>query len=129
MTPADIRRQVVVEELDLSLEGCSLSSLGDRAALPGDPLSPEGIERLWRQSPLRHVANIHTPLLLQAEADPRGPPHDNEQLFVALRHLGRIVECVLYAGESHVYSATGRPDRRIDRMTRMLDWFDRFVRV
>jgi dipeptidyl aminopeptidase/acylaminoacyl peptidase len=102
----------------------------DRAALMGDPLSPQGIERLWRQSPLRHVANIRTPLLLlQAEADLRCPAQDNEQLFVALRHLGRTVEYVLYPDESHVYASAGRPDRRIDRMTRMLDWFDRFLQA
>jgi dipeptidyl aminopeptidase/acylaminoacyl peptidase len=102
----------------------------DRASLMGDPLSPEGIERLWRQSPLRHVAGIRTPLLmLQAEADLRCPPQDNEQLFIALRHLGRTVEYVLYPDESHVYASSGRPDRRIDRMTRMLDWFDRYLRA
>lgn len=101
----------------------------DRAARLGDTLTPEGVERLWRQSPLRHVAAIRTPLLmLQAEADHRCPPADNEQLFVALRHLGRTVEYVLYPEESHVFSSSGRPDRRIDRMTRMLGWFDRHLR-
>lgn len=99
-----------------------------RAALLGDPLSPAGIERLWRQSPLRHVSSIRTPLLMfQAEADLRCPAQDNEQLFIALRHLGRVVEYVLYPEESHVFSSSGRPDRRIDRMTRMLDWFDRHL--
>ncbi|MEA2612651.1 MAG: hypothetical protein QOI52_610, partial [Chloroflexota bacterium] len=101
----------------------------DRAALIGDPFSPDGIEKLWRQSPLRNVASIRTPLLMfQAEADLRCPPQDNEQLFIALRHLGREVEYVLYPEESHTYASTGRPDRRIDRMTRMLDWFDRHLR-
>jgi len=101
----------------------------DRASLLGDPFSPEGIERLWRQSPLKNVAAIRTPLLmLQAEADLRCPPQDNEQLFVALRQLGRTVEYVLYPHESHVYGNSGRPDRRIDRQTRMLDWFDRYLR-
>ena len=70
----------------------------------------EGVEKLWRQSPLRHVASIRTPLLmLQAGADQRCPPADNEQLFTALRVLGREVEYVLYPDESHVYQATGRP--------------------
>jgi dipeptidyl aminopeptidase/acylaminoacyl peptidase len=101
----------------------------DRASLLGDPFSPDGIEKLWRQSPLRNVANVRTPLLmLQAESDLRCPPQDNEQLFIALRHLGREVEYVLYPEESHTFSSTGRPDRRIDRMTRMLDWFDRHLR-
>jgi dipeptidyl aminopeptidase/acylaminoacyl peptidase len=99
-----------------------------RAARMGDPFTAEGVEQLWQQSPLRHVASIRTPLLmLQAEADHRCPPSDNEQLFVALRHLRRDVEYVLYPDESHVYAADGRPDRRIDRMTRVLDWFDRHL--
>lgn len=95
-----------------------------RASLLGDPFTPEGVEKLWRQSPLRHVANVRTPLLmLQAEADLRCPPQDNEQFFVALRHLRREVEYVLYPDESHVYASAGRPDRRIDRMERVLTWF------
>lgn len=100
-----------------------------RTARMGDPTTLEGVEQLWRQSPLSNVAAVRTPLLmLQAEADRRCPPADNEQYFVALRWLGREVEYVLYPEEYHVYQATGRPDRRIDRMNRMLDWFDRFVR-
>ena len=101
----------------------------DRSSLLGDPYSPEGIEKLWRQSPLRNVTAIRTPLLmLQAEADLRCPPQDNEQLFVALRRLRRTVEYVLYPNESHTYGNAGRPDRRIDRQTRMLAWFDRYLR-
>ena len=100
----------------------------NRAASLGDALSAEGVEKLWRQSPLRNVANIRTPLLmLQAGADLRCPPADNEQFFTALRVLGREVEYVLYPDESHVYQATGRPDRRIDRMERMLAWFERHL--
>jgi dipeptidyl aminopeptidase/acylaminoacyl peptidase len=101
-----------------------------RAQRLGDPLTPDGVERLWRQSPLRNVGSIRTPLLmLQAEDDRRCPAADNEQLFVALRHLGREVEYILYPEESHVYAAAGRPDRRIDRMTRVLDWFDAHLRT
>jgi dipeptidyl aminopeptidase/acylaminoacyl peptidase len=100
----------------------------DRASLMGDTLSADGVLKLWRQSPLANVADITTPLLmLQAEADQRCPPADNEQLFIALRWLRRTVEYVLYPEESHVYASAGRPDRRIDRMTRMLDWFDRYL--
>jgi dipeptidyl aminopeptidase/acylaminoacyl peptidase len=101
----------------------------NRFALLGAPLDRDGTDNLWRQSPLSNVANLTTPLLiLQGEADQRCPPADNEQLFVALRVLGRPVEYVLYPEESHVYPAAGRPDRRIDRMARMLDWFDRHVK-
>jgi dipeptidyl aminopeptidase/acylaminoacyl peptidase len=101
-----------------------------RTAQMGDPTTPEGIELLWRQSPLRNVRHVRTPLLLlQAESDRRCPASDNEQYFAALRYLGRTVEFVLYPEEYHVMQATARIDRRIDRMTRMLAWFDRHIRA
>jgi dipeptidyl aminopeptidase/acylaminoacyl peptidase len=99
-----------------------------RTSLLGDPFSEAGMLKLWRQSPLAHVSAVRTPLLiLQGEADERCPKADNEQFFIALRMLGRTVEYVLYPDEYHVYQASGRVDRRIDRMTRMLDWFDRHL--
>ncbi len=101
----------------------------DRASLLGDPFTQEGIDKLWKQSPLRHVANVHTPLLmLQAESDLRCPPYDNEQFFIALRHLRRTVEFVLYPESDHVYGSSGRTDRRIDRNERIIAWFDRYLR-
>ncbi|HET7180642.1 MAG TPA: prolyl oligopeptidase family serine peptidase [Candidatus Limnocylindrales bacterium] len=100
----------------------------NRASLLGAPLDPDGAAKLWRQSPLANVSNVRTPLLLlQGEADIRCGPEDNAQLFTALRVLGQTVEFVLYPEESHVYFTAGRPDRRIDHMTRMLDWFDHYV--
>jgi dipeptidyl aminopeptidase/acylaminoacyl peptidase len=100
-----------------------------RMAMIGDPFSEEGVAKLWRQSPLRNVSNVRTPLLmLQGEADLRCPPQDNEQFFIALRHLGRTVEYVLYPDSHHVYAYSGRPDRRIDRMQRVVDWFDTYLR-
>jgi dipeptidyl aminopeptidase/acylaminoacyl peptidase len=101
----------------------------NRWALLGAPLDREGMEKLWWMSPLSIVANVRTPLLLlQGEEDRRCKASDNVQLFTALRVLGRTVEFVLYPEESHVYFTNGRPDRRIDHMTRMLDWFDRYLR-
>jgi dipeptidyl aminopeptidase/acylaminoacyl peptidase len=100
----------------------------NRWAMLGAPLDQDGMDKLWRQSPLSNVANVRTPLLmLQGEEDRRCRPGDNVQLFTALRVLGRTVEFVLYPEESHVYFANGRPDRRIDHMTRLLDWFDRYL--
>ncbi len=98
-----------------------------RAAAMGDPFTAEGVDKLWRQSPLRNVANVRTPLLmLQAEADLRCPPQDNEQFFIALRHLRRTVEYVLYPGEFSCLRGirTGRsadrPQRADHRLVRSL---------
>lgn len=91
----------------------------------GDPLSEEGAATLWSRSPLRNVANIRTPLLLlQAAEDRVCPASDNVQLFAALRTLDREVEYILYPEEHHRMQSIGRPDRRIDRLERVLAWFD-----
>ena len=101
----------------------------NRRAGLGDPLSDAGMRSLWRSSPLRNASKVRTPLLmLQAEDDRICPAADNEQLFTALKVLGREVEYVLYPEEHHEMKSSGRPDRRIDRMERILAWFDRHVR-
>ena len=95
----------------------------------GDPFSRAGMLRAWSHSPLSNVAKIRTPLLLlQAEEDRICPASDGEELFVALKVLGRETELVLYPEEHHSMKNQGRPDRRIDRMQRIGDWFDRWVR-
>jgi dipeptidyl aminopeptidase/acylaminoacyl peptidase len=97
----------------------------NRRAGLGDPLSDAGMRALWRASPLRNASRVRTPLLLlQAEEDRICPPADNEQLFTALRVLDRTVEYVLYPDEHHEMRSSGRPDRRIDRMERILAWLE-----
>jgi dipeptidyl aminopeptidase/acylaminoacyl peptidase len=96
----------------------------------GSPLDEASMLHAWRHSPLSQVSNIRTPLLiLQAEEDRNCPAADSEQLFTALRALGRDVEYVLYPEEHHEMKSYGRPDRRIDRHQRILDWFARHLRV
>jgi dipeptidyl aminopeptidase/acylaminoacyl peptidase len=97
-----------------------------RRAGMAEPLTPEGVARLWAQSPLRLADRIVAPMLiLQGENDHRCPPGDTLQLFMTLRALGRDVELALYPDSSHTFAVTGRPDRRKDRHRRMLDWFVR----
>ncbi len=101
----------------------------NRRAGLGDPLSDEGMQALWRSSPLRNARKITTPLLmLQSEEDRICPAADNEQLFTALKVLGKEVEYILYPDEHHEMKSSGRPDRRIDRLERILGWFERHLR-
>jgi len=84
----------------------------------------EHTQRLWDQSPLKHVANVHTPLLiLHAEADHRCPIEQAEQFFTALRALGREVAFVRFPAEGHELSRSGRPDRRVQRLNLIVGWF------
>jgi dipeptidyl aminopeptidase/acylaminoacyl peptidase len=94
----------------------------------GDPISERGMRHLWKMSPINAASEIQAPLLmLQAEEDRICPAADNEQLFTALKVLDRPVEYILYPEEHHEMKNYGRPDRRIDRMERILAWFDRYL--
>ena len=109
---------------------CDVGVMYNESEGLGTTLTPAGVESLWRQSPLRNVASVTTPLLiLQGEADMRCPSSDNEQFFVALRALEREVEYVLYPDSDHGMSYTSRPDRRVDRAERILAWFGKHMKA
>ncbi|HYY87463.1 MAG TPA: prolyl oligopeptidase family serine peptidase, partial [Chloroflexota bacterium] len=81
------------------------------------------------RSPISHVERVRTPLLLyHGEADLRCPIEQAEQLFVRLRRLGRTeTQFIRFPDESHNLSRSGRPDRRIERLERIVGWFDRYL--
>ena len=85
-------------------------------------------ERMRAASPAAQIHRNEAPLLLlQCEGDIRCPPVNSEIVFAILRSLGRPVEMVRYPEESHLLFALGRPDRRVDRMERIVDWFRRYL--
>jgi dipeptidyl aminopeptidase/acylaminoacyl peptidase len=80
-------------------------------------------------SPIKHVANIKTPLLIShSENDLRCPIEQGEQLYIALKKLGRRVEMIRFPDEPHGLSRCGRPDRRLARLDWIARWFDRFLK-
>jgi dipeptidyl aminopeptidase/acylaminoacyl peptidase len=89
----------------------------------------EAPDRYRELSPATMIHRNRAPLLLlQCEGDLRCPPDQSEIVFGILRGLAREVEYVRYPDESHILVAVGRPDRRIDRLERIVDWFDRHLR-
>ncbi len=93
----------------------------------GPPPWPN-LDELWKRSPIRYVQNIKTPLLLTCgEMDLRCAISQSEELFGALRLLGKTVELVRFPEESHDLSRNGRPDRRVERLRRIAGWFERFL--
>src|SRR5207302_10824298 len=93
----------------------------------GPPPWPD-LDELWRRSPIRYVQNIRTPLLLTAgEMDLRCAMSQSEEMFGALRLLGKTVELVRFPEESHDLSRGGRPDRRVERLRRIGGWYERFL--
>jgi len=89
----------------------------------------ERSELYHERSPLTYAPRMRTPLLLiHNEGDLRCPMEQAEQLFVRLRRLSKVeTELIRFPEESHGLSRSGRPDRRVERLERIVGWFDRFL--
>ncbi len=88
----------------------------------------EDPEEYWARSPLRLVEGITAPLMIvHSEEDLRCPIQQAEELFTALRFLGRQVELVRFPGECHELSRSGSPVHRVQRMELMMEWFKRWL--
>ncbi len=83
---------------------------------------------LWRQSPLAYAPQMQTPLLLEhSELDFRVPIEQAEQLFQALKYLKKTVELVRWPREGHELSRSGEPRHRVERLRRIVAWFERYA--
>jgi dipeptidyl aminopeptidase/acylaminoacyl peptidase len=82
-------------------------------------------DRLMKHSPITYVDRMTTPLLIiHSENDLRCPIEQAEQLFVALKRLGREVEFIRIPEENHNLSRSGKPSRRLARLHHLIGWFD-----
>jgi len=77
-------------------------------------------------SPWFSVEKVTTPtLLMGGSEDMNVPLLNSEQLYQALRRLGRETELVIYPGQNH---GIRRPSYVKDRYERYIAWYDRFLR-
>ncbi|MEO8430646.1 MAG: alpha/beta fold hydrolase [Acidobacteriota bacterium] len=80
--------------------------------------------RYIENSPWFYLDRVETPLLIiHGAADARVPSHNADQLFVALRRLGKPVVYARYDGEDHseLYWSYAN---RLDYLKRVITWFD-----
>ena len=81
-------------------------------------------EEYTRISPIRFVRDIKVPMLiLHSEHDYRCPISQAEELFVAMRLLGKDVTFYRFPGEGHELSRSGSPIHRRQRAEIVLDFF------
>ncbi len=88
---------------------------------------PWRAQQAWDSiSPFWKVENIHTPTLIMGGAEDWNVPIVNsEQLYQALKRLGRTTELVVYPGQHHGLS---KPSYIKDRYERYLEWYGRYVK-
>ncbi|MDP4085060.1 MAG: S9 family peptidase [Bacillota bacterium] len=88
----------------------------------------QDIQKLWKHSPLAYVDDVETPLLiLHSEKDYRCPIEQAEQLFIALKRLGKETKFVRFPEENHELSRSGRPTLRISRLNYIKNWFVEYI--
>jgi dipeptidyl aminopeptidase/acylaminoacyl peptidase len=78
-----------------------------------------------RSSPITFIKNVRTPtLLLSGDRDAEVPITQSYEYWNALRRHGVPTEFVVYPDEGHAFLK--RTDQ-VDRMTRVVGWFDRYL--
>ena len=82
---------------------------------------------VWEHvSPFYRVGNITTPtLFMGGESDWNVPILGGEQMYQALKRLGRTTELVVYPGEYHEFKT---PSHIKDRLERYLAWYGHYVK-
>ncbi|MGY8915606.1 MAG: S9 family peptidase, partial [Flavobacteriales bacterium] len=86
----------------------------------------ENAEAWEKISPFNQVANITTPTLwIGGEKDWNVPILNSEQMYQAMKRLGRETQLVVYPGEHH---GIKRPTFVKDRLERYLQWFKTHVK-
>ena len=100
------------------------SDIGTVFRVEHGPNPVEDPDEYLRMSPVMWVRDIEVPMLIiHSEEDYRCPINQAEELWVALRLLGRDVTFYRFPGENHELSRSGSPVHRRMRAEIILDFF------
>ncbi len=84
----------------------------------------DDVQAVWERSPIAHLRNCVTPVLIEHhEGDLRCPIGQSEEIFQALRIMGKEVEFVRYPGGFHIPDFFA-PSQQVDYLRRQSAWFD-----
>ena len=80
---------------------------------------------LWEHSPVSLVPEVDTPtLLIHSDQDFRTPANTAELYYVGLKKHRVDTRLVRYPREGHELSRSGEPGHVVDRIERIVRWFD-----
>ncbi len=85
----------------------------------------EDPEFLWEQSPVAYAGDATTPtLVIHSDNDFRVPVNNGEMFYLFLKKSGVDTRLVRYPREGHELSRSGEPGHIVDRIERIVRWFD-----
>ena len=86
-------------------------------------------EDLWEHSPLKYADQVKTPtLFIHSDEDYRCPLPEGMQMMQALANRNVETRMVIFHGENHELSRSGKPLHRIRRLQEITDWFDKHTK-
>lgn len=116
----------IVERGYLDPEGFVGTS--DIGSFFGDEYTGTNPQRMREQSPQMLVSQVTTPtLVIHSEEDLRCPLSQGERYYAALKRNGVATELLIFPGEDHELSRSGRPRHRLERFDAVLDWWSRYL--
>lgn len=85
-------------------------------------------EAVAAQSPMARLDAVTTPtLVIHSEHDWRCPVEQGQRWYVGLKRNGVETELLLFPGEGHELSRSGRPKHRLQRFEAILDWWEELL--
>lgn len=86
-------------------------------------------QKLWALSPLKYADQIKTPtLIIHSDEDYRCPIAEGMQLYTALKVHDVPTRMVIFKGENHELSRSGKPLHRLRRLAEISDWFEQYLK-
>ncbi|NYE94282.1 dipeptidyl aminopeptidase/acylaminoacyl peptidase [Psychromicrobium silvestre] len=85
-------------------------------------------ELIAAQSPMAQLSEVRTPaLVVHSEEDWRCPIEQAQRYYVGLKRLGVETEMLIFPGENHELSRSGRPHHRKQRFEYILQWWAKYL--
>ena len=86
------------------------------------------MEKMWFHSPLKYLDQCVTPtLVIHSDEDYRCPISEGYQIYSALQQRGVETRMVIFHGENHELSRSGKPRHRIRRLKEITGWFEKHI--
>jgi len=87
------------------------------------------MEKLWFHSPMKYADRVTTPtLFIHSEEDYRCWLPEGIQMFTSLKYHGVEARLVMFRGENHELSRSGKPKHRIRRLEEITNWFNKYLK-
>ena len=106
------------------------SDIGPDFAFDQNAADITAINALYERSPMKAiVTSASTPtLIIHSDEDYRCPVEQGYQLFNLLNWRGVETKMVLFHGENHELSRSGKPKNRVKRLFEITAWMDKYLK-